>query len=271
MKTISTFISVGLIGLAFNFTAIAQFPISIPKIPKIEKTKPSSTPVPSSNSASIPSESGSQSKSSAAGSSDNLDWEEVKNPAYLSERDTVNEVLKQVKAYVPGSGKRIVTGSGYEYDWFNASISPKYRAEKMKTWTNLQPKFRKWFDDNLDEIGKIASEKLTSYLPSPTAYPIRNPAEERLMRAALSEMPNITIHKIGLQSSAWIMEKNALGIPINRFKYGGVYGKNLNADDPFCEVWYVNIIQDYAGGGTWGSSYAKWVRSETFGCPQIAK
>jgi hypothetical protein len=272
MKKIHMFIILGTIGISLHMTALAQFPISLPKIPKIEKPKPSTSPMPSTNTGSSSSGNGGvQQGSSAAGGFDNLDWGEVKNPAYLSERDTVKEVLKQVKEYQPGSGGRIVRGSGYEYDWFNAAISPKYRAEKMKTWTNLQPKFRKWFDDTLDEIGTIASEKLTSYLPNPSAYPVRNPAEERLMKSALSEMPNITIHKIGLQSAAWTMEKNALGIPINRFKYGGVYGKNLNADDPFCEVWYVNIIQDYAGGGTWGSSYAKWVRSETFGCPQAAK
>ncbi|MFL6468125.1 MAG: hypothetical protein ACJ72Z_09240 [Pyrinomonadaceae bacterium] len=270
MKKILTSTIVATVGFVLHLSASAQFPISIPKIPKIEKAKPSATPMPTSNRGSSSNGNGEQNSSAAAGS-DNLDWGEVKNPAYLSERDTVKEVLKQVKAYVPGSGKRIVTGSGYEYDWFNASISPKYRAEKMKTWTNLQPKFRKWFDDNLDEIGKIASEKLTSYLPNPSAYPVRNPAEERLMKAALSEMPGIVVHKIGLQSAAWIIDKDAFGIPKNRFKYGAVYGKNPSADDPFCEVWYVNIIQDYAGGGTYGSSYAKWVSSETFGCPQVPK
>ena len=91
------------------------------------------------------------------------------------------------------------------------------------------------------------------------------------MKATLSDMPGIAIHKIGLQSAAWIIEKDAFGIPKNRFKYGAVYGKNPSADDPFCEVWYVNIIQDYAGGGTYDSSYARWVSSETFGCPQAPK
>lgn len=269
MKKIFTVVAAIFALVVLHSRSEAQFKINIPKIPKIEKAKPSATPVPRSSNDTKESgtDSGDLQKDSGNDDPDNLDWGDVANPAYLSERDTVKEVLKQVKAFTPGSGRRIVSGSGYEYDWFNASISPKYRAEKMKTWTNLQAKYRKWFDAKLDEIGKLASEKLSSYLPGPNSFPVRNPAEERLMKAALSEMPGITIHKIGLQSATWIIDKDPIGIPKNRFKYGGVYGKNPNADDPFCEVWYVNIIQDYAGGGTWGSSYARWVKSETFGCP----
>ena len=278
MKNVITLVILATLGTALPVTAAAQYTISIPKIPKISKDKPAQTPVPSSKSgsdssnASKPtSESSSQQKHTDSEDPDNLDWSDVASPAYLSHRDTVNEVLKQVRAYKPGSGGRIVSGSGYEYDWFNASISSKLRAEKMKSWTNLQPQYRRWFDAKLDEIGKIATEKLSSYLPAANAFPVRNPAEERLMKGALSEMQGVTVHRIGLQSATWTIDKNELGIPKNRFKYGAVYGKNPNADDPFCEVWYVNIIQDYAGGGTWGSSYARWVKSETFGCPQITK
>jgi len=268
MKKILELIIVGTIGTALCTTAAAQFNINIPKIPKIKKEKPPEDPKANNE------QLNKDAKTTGGSGTQDLDngpWDDIPNPAYLSERDTVKNVLKQVQSYTPGSGKRIVTGSGYEYDWFNASISPKLRAEKMKTWTNLQPKYRRWFDSKLDEIGKIASEKLSSYLPSPNSYPVRNPAEERLMKATLSDMPGIAIHKIGLQSAAWIIEKDAFGIPKNRFKYGAVYGKNPSADDPFCEVWYVNIIQDYAGGGTYGSSYARWVSSETFGCPQAPK
>lgn len=265
MRNINILILLAAAVLTINVNSEAQFSIPIPKIPKVKKEKPSE-PTPAKE---VKTNSTTEA-SDASGTQDldNAPWDDIPNPAYLSERDTVKEVLKQVRAYTPGSGKRIVSGSGYEYDWFNAAISPKFRAEKMSTWTNLQPKYRNWFDAKLDEIGRIASEKLDSYLPNPSLYTVRNPAEERLMKAALSTMPGIAIHKIGLESSVWTIAKNALDIPINRFKYGIVYGKNPSADDRFCEVWYVNIIQDYAGGGTWGSSYAKWVRSETFGCPK---
>ena len=268
MKKIPTLIIVGTIGIALCTTATAQFNINIPKIPKIKKEKPSELPKANNEQ---PNKGAKATNGSETQDLDNGPWDDIPNPAYLSDRDTVKNVLKQVQAYKPGSGSRIVSGSGYEYDWFNASISPKFRAEKMSSWTNLQPKYRRWFDAKLDEIGRIASEKLSSYLPNPNLYTVRNPAEERLMKSALSTIPGVVIHKIGLESSAWIIAKNSLGIPINRFKYGIVYGKNPSADDPFCEIWYVNVIQDYAGGGTWGSSYAKWVKSETFGCPQVQK
>lgn len=243
----------------------AQITINIPKIPKIKTEKPSE-PLPSKEDK--PNSTMTASEAGGTQDLDNVPWDDIPSPAYLSERDTVKSVLKQVKDYTPGSGKRIVSGSGYEYDWFNAAISPKLRASKMESWTNLQPKYRRWFDAKLDEIGQIASEKLGSYLPNPNSYTVRNPAEERLMKAALSEMPGIVIHKIGLQSATWTIAKDPFGLPINRFKYGIVYGKNPSSDDPFCEIWYVNVIQEYAGGGTWGSSYAKWVSSETFGCPK---
>jgi hypothetical protein len=81
-------------------------------------------------------------------------------------------------------------------------------------------------------------------------FSVRNPAEEQMMKRQLSDIPGVIIHKIGLASSAWNIGKNNLGIPINRYKYGTIWGRNPKAGHPYCSFWYVNIIQDYAGGGT---------------------
>ena len=87
------------------------------------------------------------------------------------------------------------------------------------------------------------------------------------MRAQMTDIPGMVVHKIGLYQNQWLISKNALGIPHNRYKQGAIYGRDPNSDHPYCRIWYVNIIQNYSGGGTYAASYATYVGSDFVTCP----
>ncbi len=68
----------------------------------------------------------------------------------------------------------------------------------------------------------------------------------------------------------WNLEvpvENELGIPKARYKQGYVWVRVTSDDHPYCHLYQINIIQDYAGGGTYGASYAKFLDNNLSGCP----
>jgi len=87
------------------------------------------------------------------------------------------------------------------------------------------------------------------------------------MKGVLTRPADYKIFSVGLLGSSWAIDKNSLGIPTARFKNGAIYLKDLTQDHPYCYLTYVNIIQDYAGGGTYGASYTVYVRDKLVGCP----
>jgi hypothetical protein len=83
----------------------------------------------------------------------------------------------------------------------------------------------------------------------------------------MNDVPGLVVHKIGFYQGTWNIEKNDLGIPLRRYKTGAIYGRNPNSDHPYCWIWTINIRQDYAGGGTYGASYAKYMDRDIAACP----
>jgi len=87
------------------------------------------------------------------------------------------------------------------------------------------------------------------------------------MLAEMSDVPGMKVFKIGLNQANWVIDKNELGIPKARYKHGLIYGRNPASEDPFCRVWYINVVQDYAGGGTYGATEARYIQKELIACP----
>ena len=46
-----------------------------------------------------------------------------------------------------------------------------------------------------------------------------------------------------------------------------IWAQYPNSDDGFCQIFWVNIKQDYAGGGTYVASYGYFVSRALAGCP----
>jgi hypothetical protein len=88
-----------------------------------------------------------------------------------------------------------------------------------------------------------------------------------MMKAALENSATLKIHKIGLYHGTWQIDKNNLGIPNARYKQGYIWVRDTADDHPYCHLYQVNIIQNYAGGGTYAASSARFIGDTLFGCP----
>ena len=91
------------------------------------------------------------------------------------------------------------------------------------------------------------------------------------MKGVLTRIADYKIFSSGLQQTAWQIDKNDYGLPTARYKHGVIYLRDTKSDHPYCYAHYVNVIQDYAGGGTYNVSYARFVGTEMVGCPAGAK
>ena len=130
----------------------------------------------------------------------------------------------------------------------------------------MTPAGRGKFETELNRLAAIAKEKLPLYQAKPKEYNFRHSAEEKMMQAEVKNFASLKTHKIGLKEAVWLIDKNSLGIPTARYKHGMIWARDSAADHPYCQIYYINIIQDYAGGGTYGVSYAKFAGSELAGC-----
>jgi hypothetical protein len=88
-----------------------------------------------------------------------------------------------------------------------------------------------------------------------------------MMKGTLRNLSTLKIHKIGLFHGNWQISKDDYGLPNARYKQGYIWVRDTTDDHPYCHLYQVNIIQDYAGGGTYAASYARFLDDTLFGCP----
>lgn len=236
-------------------SAAAQITITIPKIPKIKKTKPEPT---TTTDGGEPDKTQETKTSPPKTDDDEMDF---RLKFFLEE---IAKAQKSVDEYTPEE-KTYLVSSG-EYDWLVRAVSPKAREEWSKKWLT-KPNERSKFNAALDALAASAAKKLPLYQANPKMYNFRNPTEEKMMKGTLENLASLKIFKIGLNQVNWLIDKNDLGIPTARYKHGMLWVRDASDDHAFCKIYYVNIIQDYAGGGTYGASYAKFTGGELAGCP----
>lgn len=149
-------------------------------------------------------------------------------------------------------------------DYISLALSKKERTSWLQS-KKVAPDAR--LDAALDGLKDALTRRLPEYTINPRSFTNRNAAEEKLMLAELSDVPGIKVFKIGFNQASWLIDKNNLGIPKARYKHGLVYGRNPASEDPFCRVWYVNVVQEYAGGGTYAPTEARYIQKEFIACP----
>lgn len=187
---------------------------------------------------------------------------DVKDSPWLrAHRDGIAKVLKQVNDYDPATMNSM--GSGSEYALY--AVSPRERAKWLKDKNALA--FAEEIDKLLKPLADALAKKLPTYKPRTSIYSVRNAGEEALMMRVLTVPSRYTVFSIGLAHSAWQIDKGVLGIPQARYKNGLIYLRDKQADHPYCYATYVNVIQDYAGGGTYASSRAEIRLDELAACP----
>ncbi len=275
MNSINLKFAALIVAAIFSYqTAAAQITINLPKLPKIKKPKIAQTQTPTET-ANTTDETNRNEQNDASGTSaastKNASQDDEPMDARLSLFiDEIAKAQKEVDSYTPLDKLYLVSATST--DWLWRAVSPKERSEFIEKWKVLMnPATRKRFDDSLDALNASAAKKLPDYKSSLKQYAVRNAAEERLMRGVLTKIADYKIFSVGLKETNWLIDKNDLGIPTARYKHGVIYLRDTKSDHPYCYATYVNVKQDYAGGGTYGASYARFIEDEMVGCPAGAK
>ena len=241
----------------FAMAAPAQITINLPKLPKlpkIDKTKTTTNEVITDTG--NPTDKTEIKSTNTVGSCRG----DVVMDIYLKD---IAATRKEAEEFKPGLRDYYVSDfSDRENKYLKASLSPLRRNEWMKTWP---AHFVQCITPALEDLGAVAKKTLPGYTPG--GYTLGTPAEIRVLKSGVNDLAQATVFKAGISSPTWNISKNNLGIPNNRYKYGIIWAKYSTTDDGFCRIIYVNLVQDYAGGGTYGESYGNLIKSEYAGCP----
>ena len=190
--------------------------------------------------------------------------QDCSTPFFQVHLENIEKTKKQAASYKPGARAFYVSDfNDNENIYLKAALSPARRKKwlgQMKAAT-----VSACMDPKLDELAAIARTTLPSYRP--TGFTIRNAAEEKLLLTGVNDIAKATILGTGLADADWRIEKLRNGIPSARYKYGMIYARYPTSDDGFCRIIHVNIVQDYAGGGTYAASRARFIKTEPAGCP----
>lgn len=264
-KFIHVFVLVAM--LALSGSVAAQFTITIPKIPKIPKIK--KTPPPTTESTPVPTTSDSTSTPSttpeSAGPTTPAAASTCSDGFTRHHTERMETTRKEADEYRPGLRNYYVqdfNDNRNEYLW--AAISPSNRKEWLGG-KGLAAADHPCYVPLFDAIAAAAKRTLPTY--HPTQYTVRDPAGEKLLRDNIPDLSDATVFKVAFKPGPWIISKDSYNFPTARFKYGIVWAKWASNDDGYCRIYFINLVQDYAGGGTYGGSYANYVGRTPAGCP----
>ncbi len=259
-KNVFTAIAVTIAVILSGAGVSAQFTITIPGVPKIKKPK-QETPKTTTTEPDAQTGSDRPSNTNTATQTTSADDEmDFRLKFFLEE---IEKVQKSVDEYTQEDKLYLVSSA--ESEWLMRAISQKERAEWTKKWLT-KPNEQKIFADAFDRLSTSAAKKLPTYKGSLHEYKIRNAAEEKLMRTVLTRIANYKIYSTGLMQANWLIDKDDYGLPRARYKHGAFWIRDITDDHPYCYLTYVNVIQDYAGGGTYAASSARFIRDELIAC-----
>jgi hypothetical protein len=265
MKKSSILITAFLMVFALGVQAAsAQITITLPGLNKIKKPKPDQTRNDSTNG------NNQSNQNSANGEGQTKESKTTGNCAgniwVESHLEDIAKRQKEVDSFTPDRGWLINSNN---YDHLLYAVSPVAREKWLASSNALD--FRNCLAPAFDKLAASAATKLPLYLPNTKVYAQHNAAEERLMKSKINDLADHKIFYVGIQEPNWLIDKNEYGLPKSRYKHGMVWVRYTPNDHPYCRVYYINIIQDYAGGGTYGASYAAFIEDQLFGCPAGAR
>ena len=264
-RRISAAILCAIVAGAFSATAHGQITINIPKFPKIKKKEPEKPAMAQPTSV--------QTTPTTTKTISTSDEESTPTKAENNCNDGFTQVhtedmrktLAQATEYRPGLRDYYVQDfSDRRNEYLRAAISPSQRKEWYEG-KNLKSEDRACFEPLFNQIAEAAKKTLPTY--APPAYRAGTPAELKMLRSGVTDLNQAAVFKVGLEGPNWRIAKDNYNFPTARFKYGLIWAKYPNIDDGFCRIIWVNLVQDYAGGGTYGASYANFIKSEPAGCP----
>ena len=264
MKKSSILMTAFLIVFALGAqAALAQITITLPKFPKIKKPKQEQSQTDSTSGNNQSNQNSANGDGQTKESKNALPTGNCAGNIWVqSHLEDIAKRQKEVDSFTPD--REWLVGSN-NYDHLLYAVSPSAR-EKWLTGANAL-EYKNCLASALDKLAASAATKLPLFLPAAKTYAQHNPAEEKLMKSKINDLADHKIFYIGIQEPSWLIDKNEFGIPKSRYKHGMVWVRYAPNDHAYCRVYYINIIQDYAGGGTYGASYAYFVEDKLFGCP----
>jgi hypothetical protein len=247
-------------AIAFAGYASAQITINIPKIPKWPKTDKTKEVVENTNTTTNGKADEPNNGRTNSNNTGDFCSTDLMVGVYMKDIETTR---KQAEDYRPGARDYYVQDfSDRQNIYLKASLSASRRKEWLGTWpTNIVD----CITPALDNLAVVAKKTLPTYVPG--GYALGTPAEQKILRSGVNDLAGATVFKVGISSPNWLISKDNLNFPTARYKYGLIWAKYPGLDDGFCRIIYVNLVQDYAGGGTYGASYANLIKSEFAGCP----
>ena len=181
----------------------------------------------------------------------------------------IAEAKNDVDIYDPAERQYLV--KAVQEEWVLRAVSARARAEHATSdhyaeWRQANPKNE--LDAALDALAISVAKKLPSYKPGVAAFQFRNPAAEKLLMSEFKNTATMKIHRIGVGSAGWLIQKDSDGLPSYRYKFANIYFRDSSDDHPYCHRVSVRVKQDYAGGGTYSTeTYRSSADDELFGCP----
>lgn len=189
------------------------------------------------------------------------------NPVADVHLTDIEKTRKEAEEFRPGLREYFVsTLSDRKNLYLEASLSPSAREDWLGRFRQNDPTFEQCVQPALDALAVAARKTLPSYT-GPAGYTLGTPAEKNALLGAINDIAKAKVLKVGIKEANWLIEKNDLGIPNARFKHGVIWAQYPNSDDGFCRIFWVNLVQDYAGGGTYGASHGNFVGRSYAGCP----
>lgn len=178
--------------------------------------------------------------------------------------DDINKKKREVDSYDPSESNRAFEiGTPY---WLLFAVSPRAREVYYKQ-VKANESRRAALDNAFNSLAESAAKKLPLYKPEATIFGVRNPSAEQMVVRSLKNAATLKVHKIGFKEANWLIEKNEFGIPLNRYKHGYIWARDSNDDHSYCHLYMVYIQQNYAGGGTYGQTFANISDDQIVGCP----
>jgi hypothetical protein len=173
------------------------------------------------------------------------------------------KTLRDAESYKATARKYYVRElSDNRNEYLEAGISPKLRQEWFTDHRSAE-KDRHCMTGIFDALGNAAKRTLPKYRPRGYTH---HDDDSLIKDVVKQKIPDAQILEIGVSSPIWEIEKLRNGLPRVRYKYGMAWVKSASADDGYCRIVYVNVQQDYSGGGTFGESRGNYIKTEPAGC-----
>ncbi len=245
--------------------AAAQITVTLPRIPKITRDKPKADqPAQQTQQTAGTVQKGQQTQEESPAAQTRDCSSDPVMSVFLKD---IEDTRKQAEEFRPGLRDYYVsTRSDGQNKYLESALSKTMRDRWFSEWKENAYQLRDCLSPALDNLAAVARKTLPGYT-GPAGYTLGTPAEKRLILSAVTDISNAKVIKVGIKQPSWLIEKDGYNLPISRYRHGVIYAQYPNDVVGYCWIFWVNLVQDYSGGGTYGASYGRFISRAVAGCP----